>query len=45
MVVKPVPFHLTTDVEIKLVPVTVNMNWGSPTIAELGLKEVAVGRG
>jgi hypothetical protein len=37
------PFHLTTEVESKLVPFTVNVNWPLPAMVEVGLIEVVVG--
>jgi hypothetical protein len=37
--------HLTTDCELKLVPVTVNVNCAPPAAAVLGLNVVAVGAG
>ena len=43
--VRLVPFHLTTDDEIKLLPFTVNVNDEPPAVADVGLKEVAEGTG
>ena len=40
-----VPFHLTTDDEMKLLPFTVKINEDPPAAAEEGLKEVATGTG
>jgi hypothetical protein len=37
------PFHLTTEVESKLVPFTVKVNWPLPARVEVGLIEVVVG--
>jgi hypothetical protein len=45
VVVRLVPFHLTTDDEIKLLPFTVNVNEDPPAAAEDGLNEVATGTG
>ena len=39
------PFHLTTELEMKLVPVTVRVNAEPPAVAELGLKLLSVGTG
>ena len=39
------PFHLTTELEMKLVPVTVRVNPEPPAVAELGLKLLSVGTG
>ena len=39
------PFHLTTELEIKLVPLTVRVKPAPPAVAELGLRPVVVGRG
>ena len=44
-VVRLVPFHLTTDDEIKLLPFTVKVNEVPPAVAEVGLKKVAAGTG
>src|SRR4030095_1667814 len=43
VVVKGEPFQLTFEVESKLVPFTVNVNWPLPAIVEVGLIEVVVG--
>jgi hypothetical protein len=45
VVVRLVPFHLTTDDEMKLLPFTVKVNEDPPAAAEVGLKEVAAGTG
>jgi hypothetical protein len=45
VVVRLVPFHLTTEEEIKLLPFTVKVNEDPPAAAEVGLKEVAAGTG
>jgi hypothetical protein len=45
VVVRLVPFHLTTDDEMKLLPFTVKVNEALPAAAEVGLKEVAAGTG
>ena len=45
VVVRFVPFHLTTDPEMKLVPLTVNVNAEPPAVADEGLRLVVVGRG
>ncbi len=37
VVVRLDPFHCTTEVEVKFVPLTVRVNAGPPTTAELGL--------
>ena len=39
------PFQLTVEVETKLVPFTVRVNWALPTVVEVGLIEVMVGTG
>jgi hypothetical protein len=39
------PFQLTVEVETKLVPFTVKVNWADPAVAEAGLIEVVVGTG
>ena len=39
------PFQLTLDVETKLVPFTVRVNWALPAVAEVGLIELIVGTG
>jgi len=43
VVVRAEPFQLTFEVESKLVPLTVNVNWPLPAIVEFGLIEVMVG--
>ncbi len=43
VVVRLDPFHCTTDVEVKLVPLTVRVNAAPPATAELGLMLVTVG--
>jgi hypothetical protein len=45
VVVRFVPFHLTTELEMKLVPFTVSVKADPPAVAELGLRLVVVGRG
>jgi hypothetical protein len=45
VVVRAVPFHLTTDPEMKLVPLTVSVKAEPPAVAELGLRLVVVGTG
>ena len=45
VVVRFVPFHLTTEPEMKLVPFTVRVKAAPPAVAELGLRLVVVGRG
>jgi hypothetical protein len=45
VVVSAVPFHLTVEVETKLLPFTVSVNCGDPARHELGLREVVVGTG
>jgi len=45
VVVRLVPFHLTTDDEMKLLPFTVKVNAVPPAVAEEGLNEVAAGTG
>jgi hypothetical protein len=39
------PFHVTTDVATKLLPVTANVNCGPPTDAKLGDKALITGTG
>lgn len=39
------PFHLTLEVETKLVPFTVKVNWALPAVVEVGLIELMVGAG
>jgi hypothetical protein len=43
VVVRAEPFQLTFEVESKLVPFTVKVNWLLPAMVELGLIEVVVG--
>jgi hypothetical protein len=43
VVVRGEPFQLTVEVETKLVPFTVKVNWALPAMVELGLIEVVVG--
>ena len=45
MVVSAVPFHFTIDPEMKLLPLTVNVNELDPATAEEGLIPVIVGVG
>jgi hypothetical protein len=45
VVVRLVPFHFTTDEEMKLLPFTVNVNDDPPAAAEDGLNERATGTG
>jgi hypothetical protein len=45
VVVSPVPFHCTVEVETKLVPVTVRVNGAPPAVALEGESAVAVGNG
>jgi hypothetical protein len=45
VVVRFEPFHLTTELEIKLVPFTVRVKPAPPAVAELGLRPVVVGTG
>jgi hypothetical protein len=45
VVVRSEPFHLTTDPEMKLVPLTVNVKADPPAVAEEGLRFVVVGKG
>ena len=39
------PFQLTVEVETKLVPFTVKVNWALPAVVEVGLIDVVVGTG
>ena len=39
------PFQSTVEVETKLVPFTVRVNWADPAVVEAGLIEVVVGTG
>jgi hypothetical protein len=43
VVVSAAPFQFTTEVETKFVPLTVNVNCGSPAAAQVGLSELMVG--
>jgi hypothetical protein len=43
VVVNAAPFQFTIDVETKFVPLTVNVNCGSPAAAQVGLSELMVG--
>jgi hypothetical protein len=43
VVVSPDPFQLTTELETKLVPVTVNVKPALPAVTQFGLIEVVVG--
>jgi hypothetical protein len=45
VVVRLVPFHLTTDDEMKLLPFTVKVKEDPPAATEVGLKDVAAGTG
>jgi len=45
VVVRFVPFHLTTELEMKLLPLTVSIKPAPPAVAELGLRLVVVGTG
>ena len=45
VVVRLLPFHCTTDAEIKFVPFTVSVNAAPPAKALLGAMEVRVGTG
>ena len=45
VVVRFVPFHLTTEPEMKLVPFTVRVKAGPPAVADEGLRLVVVGTG
>ena len=45
VVVRFVPFHLTTELEMKLVPLTVSVKAGPPAVADEGLRLVVVGTG
>jgi len=42
-VVRAAPFQFTIEVETKFVPLTVNVNCGSPAEAQVGLSELMVG--
>jgi len=43
VVVNAVAFHFTVEPETKLVPLTVRVNCGPPTAAQVGLSELIVG--
>jgi len=43
VVVSVAPFQFTIEVETKFVPLTVNVNCGSPAAAQVGLSELMVG--
>ena len=43
VVVSAAPFQFTIEVEMKFMPLTVNVNCGSPTAAQIGLSELMVG--
>jgi hypothetical protein len=45
VVVRAVPLNVTTDVETKLVPFTVNVNAAPPAVALVGESEVIAGTG
>jgi len=45
VVARAEPFQLTVEVETKLVPLTVRVNWADPAVVEAGLIEVVVGTG
>jgi hypothetical protein len=45
VVVRFVPFHRTTELEMKLVPFTVRVKPAPPAVTELGLRLVVVGMG
>jgi len=45
VVVRAEPFQFTFELEMKLVPITVKVNWALPAMVELGLIEVVVGTG
>jgi hypothetical protein len=45
VVVRFVPFHLTTEPEMKLVPFTVRVKAAPPAVADEGLRLVVVGMG
>jgi hypothetical protein len=44
-VLRSKPFHLTTEPDIKFVPLTVRVKAAPPAVAELGLRPVVVGTG
>jgi hypothetical protein len=43
VVVSAAPLQFTIEVEMKFMPLTVNVNCGSPTAAQIGLSELMVG--
>src|SRR4029077_15818651 len=43
VVVSAAPFQFTIEVEMKFMPLTVNVNCGSPAAAQVGLSELMVG--
>ena len=45
VVVREEAFHLTTELEMKLVPFTVRVKAAPPAVADEGLRLVVVGRG
>ena len=45
VVVRFEPFHLTTELEMKLVPFTVRVKAAPPAVADEGLRLVVVGTG
>jgi len=45
VVTNATPFHFTTELVTKFVPVTVSVKPAPPAVAELGIKEVSVGAG
>lgn len=45
VVVRFDPFHRTTDVEVKVLPLTVKVKPGSPAVMLLGLSDVMTGNG
>ena len=45
VVVRLLPFHCTTEVLMKLLPVTVSVNAAPPAIAEFGVRVVIAGTG
>ena len=45
VVVRSVPFHLTSELEMKFVPFTVSVKPDPPAVADEGLRLVVVGTG
>ena len=45
VVVSGAPFHFTTEVEMKLAPLTVSVNAAPPTMAPVGATDAIVGAG